>query len=66
MSNLKAIFQYQEYNILKDNGKNFNQYQSELELYDHVIRAYSDEADALRNLAFVQSPVPLPRTDAFW
>ena len=43
--NLKAVFQYQEYNILKDNGKNFNQYQSELELYDHLKRAYSDEAD---------------------
>lgn len=25
MPNLKTIFQYQEYNILKDNGKNFNQ-----------------------------------------
>ncbi len=45
MPNLKAIFQYQEYNILKDNGKNFNQYQSELELYDHLRRAYLDEAD---------------------
>ncbi len=43
--NLKAIFQYQEYNILKDNGKNFNQYQSELELYDHLRRTYSDDAD---------------------
>ncbi len=45
MPNLKAIFQYQDYNILKDNGKNFNQYQYELELYDHLRRAYSDEAD---------------------
>lgn len=45
MPNLKAIFQYQEYNILKDNGKNFNQYQSELELYDHLRRAYFEEAD---------------------
>lgn len=45
MPNLKAVFQYQEYNILKDNGKNFNQYLSELELYDHLKRAYSDEAD---------------------
>lgn len=43
--NLKAIFQYQEYNILKDNGKNFNQYQSELELYDHLRRAYIDDVD---------------------
>ncbi len=39
------IFQYQEYNILKDNGKNFNQYQSELELYDHLRRAYLEDAD---------------------
>lgn len=45
MPNLKAIFQYQEYNILKDNGKNFNQYQSELELYDHLRRAYLENAD---------------------
>ena len=45
MPNLKAIFQYQEYNILKDNGKNFNQYQSELELYDHLRRAYIDDVD---------------------
>lgn len=45
MPNLKTIFQYQEYNILKDNGKNFNQYQSELELYDHLRRAYLEDAD---------------------
>lgn len=45
MPNLKTIFQYQEYNILKDNGKNFNQYQSELELYDHLRRAYIDDVD---------------------
>lgn len=45
MPNLKVIFLYQEYNILKDNGKNFNQYQSELELYDHLRRAYIDDSD---------------------
>ncbi len=43
--NLKAVFQYQAYHILKDNGKNFNRYQSELELYDHLRRAYDDDAD---------------------
>lgn len=43
--NLKAIFKYQQYNILKDNGKNFNQYQFELELYDHLRRAYFEDAD---------------------
>ena len=45
MPNLKAVFQYQEYRIFKDNGKNFNRYQSELELYDHLRRSYSDDAD---------------------
>lgn len=45
MPNLKAIFQYQDYNIYKDNGKNFNQYQSELELYDHLQRSYIDDDD---------------------
>ena len=45
MPNLKAIFQCQGYNILKDNGKNFNQYQSELELYDHLRRTYLEDAD---------------------
>ena len=45
MPTLKAIFQYQDYNIYRDNGKNFNQYQSVLELYDHLKRAYIDEAD---------------------
>lgn len=43
MPNLRAVFQYQHYNIYKDNGKNFNQYQSALELYDHLRRAYSDD-----------------------
>ena len=44
--NLKAVFQYQDYNIYKDNGKNFNQYQSELELYDHLRRSYiNDDVD---------------------
>lgn len=45
MPNLKAVFQYQDYNIYKDNGKNFKQYQSELELYDHLQRSYIDDAD---------------------
>lgn len=38
--NLKIIFQYQDYSIYRDNGKNFNMYQSELELYDHLKRSY--------------------------
>lgn len=45
MPNLKAVFQYQDYNIYKDNGKNFNQYQSEMELYDHLQRSYIDDVD---------------------
>ena len=43
--NLRAVFQYQDYNIYKDNGKNFNQYQSELELYDHFQRSYIGDDD---------------------
>lgn len=45
MPNLKAVFQYQDYNIYRDNGKNFNLYQSELELYDHLQRSYIDDDD---------------------
>ena len=45
MPNLKALFKYQDYNIYKDNGKNFNLYQSEMELYDHLQRSYIDEED---------------------
>lgn len=44
--NLKAMFQYQDYNIYNDNGKNFNQYQSNLELYDHLRRSYLEDADS--------------------
>ncbi len=43
--NIKAVFQYQEYNIYKDNGKNFSQYVSKVELYDHLQRAYIDDSD---------------------
>lgn len=45
LPNIKAVFQYQEYNITHDNGKNFNAYQSAVELYEHLRRAYSDEAE---------------------
>ena len=45
MPNLKAVFQYQDYNIYKDNGKNFNLYQSQLEIYDHLQRSYIDDDD---------------------
>ena len=45
LPNVKAVFQYQKYNILHDNGKNFNTYQSAVELYEHLHRAYSDESE---------------------
>lgn len=41
--NLKAVFQYQDYNIYRDNGKNFNQYHSALELYDQLRKSYFDD-----------------------
>lgn len=43
--NLKAVFQYQDYNIYRDNGKNFNQYHSALELYDQLRKSYSEDND---------------------
>lgn len=47
MPNLKALLQYQDYNIYRDNGKNFNNYKSVIELYDHIRRSYQfdDETD---------------------
>ena len=42
--NLQTAFQYQEYQIHTDNGKNFNLYQSYLELYDHLRRFYADDS----------------------
>ena len=47
--NLQTAFQYQEYQIYTDNGKNFNLYQSYLELYDHLRRFY--ESDHTTNLS---------------
>lgn len=38
--NFKTVFQYQSYNIMNDNGKNFNNYQSYTELYDNLRRFY--------------------------
>lgn len=40
MPNLKAVLQYQNYNIYHDNGKNFDTYQSVIELYDHIRNSY--------------------------
>ena len=42
--NLQTAFQYQKYQIYTDNGKNFNLYQSYLELYDHLRRFYADDS----------------------
>jgi hypothetical protein len=41
--NIKAVFDYQKYNVFSDNGKNFKTYQSYLELYDHLRRNYIDD-----------------------
>lgn len=41
--NIKSVFQYQIYNIYSNNGKNFNNYQSCIEFYDHLRRIYADE-----------------------
>lgn len=42
---LKSVLQYQKYNIYRDNGKNFNAYQSSLELYEHLRRYYMDSSE---------------------
>ena len=50
LPNLRTAFQYQSYQIDADNGKNFNLYQSYLELYDHLRRFY--QADGITNITF--------------
>lgn len=44
MPNLQTACQYQKYQIATDNGKNFNFYQSYLELYDHLRRFYMQDS----------------------
>ena len=43
--NIPKIFEYQKYNIYADNGKNFNMYQSYLELYGQLRESYDGEID---------------------
>ncbi|MGB4093520.1 MAG: hypothetical protein WBK46_16495 [Ruminococcus flavefaciens] len=43
--NLSEIFKYMGYKIDADNGKNYDTYQSYLELYEQLRRHYSDECD---------------------
>ncbi|MDE6034800.1 MAG: hypothetical protein K2G36_02705 [Ruminococcus sp.] len=43
--NFANIFERTDYRIKTDNGKNFDTYQSYIELYDHLRRFYQDEAD---------------------
>ena len=43
--NIPKIFDYQEYRIHKDNHKNFDTYQSYLELYAQLRESYDDEID---------------------
>ena len=38
--NFKSIFKYAEYKIYSDNGKNFNTYQSYIELYEQLKRSF--------------------------
>lgn len=42
--NLQTACQYQKYQIHADNGKNFNNYQSYLELYNHLRRFYAQDS----------------------
>ena len=41
--NIKSLFKYQSYNIIRDNGKNFNNYQSYTELYEQFRRSYMED-----------------------
>lgn len=43
LPNLKAVFRYRAYNIYNDNGKNFNYYQSYVELYKNLRRFYIED-----------------------
>ncbi|MGN0676954.1 MAG: hypothetical protein ACI4K5_04350 [Ruminococcus sp.] len=43
--NFQTLFQYQTYNIMTDNGKNFNNYQSYTELYENLRRFYADDKE---------------------
>ena len=43
--NIKSIFKPMIYKIERDNGKNFDRYQTYLELYDHLKRVYDGEYD---------------------
>ncbi|MDE6664778.1 MAG: hypothetical protein K2K14_01100 [Ruminococcus sp.] len=49
--NIRNIFQYQEYRIENDNGKNFNSYQSYIELYEHLKRFYLDSPEVDMNFS---------------
>lgn len=43
--NIKDVFKYKGYKIYDDNGKNFDTYQSYLELYEQLQRYYSDDPE---------------------
>lgn len=45
MPNIRSILKPTKYKIEKDNGKNFDRYQTYLELYDHLKRVYDGEYD---------------------
>lgn len=46
LPNLQSVFQYQNYQIDYDNGKNFNSYQDYVELYDSLRRFYASDNSA--------------------
>ena len=48
--NLQAAFQYQDYHIDFDNGKNFDNYQCYIELYETLRQFYRDDSNV--NLPF--------------
>lgn len=43
--NIANVFEYMDYKIYADNGKNFDTYQSYTELYEQLRRHYDDECD---------------------
>lgn len=43
--NIANVFEYMDYRISSDNGKNFDTYQSYTELYEQLRRHYEDECD---------------------
>jgi len=43
LPNIKSVFQYQQYNIFCDNGKNFSNYQTNIEFYCDLCELYCSD-----------------------